>query len=125
MSRAADPASSVRSSPDVRWMLSEGARNLEDYFQSQGFYEADVQFKQQRVIGDHGTIDYLINTGARHKLVYIEIGGNHYFGTDAIRERINSLATELRQLNTDQAKQFITQLDDLTKRLDQITARIK
>lgn len=45
--------------------------------------------------------------------------------SDAIRERINSLSTELRQLNTDQAKQFIAQLDDLTKRLDQITARIK
>lgn len=45
--------------------------------------------------------------------------------SDAIRERINSLSTELRQLNTDQAKQFIAQLDELTKRLDQITARIK
>ncbi len=44
---------------------------------------------------------------------------------DAIRERINALASELRQLNTDQAKQFIAQLDELTKRLDQITARIK
>ena len=44
---------------------------------------------------------------------------------DAIRERINALAGELRQLNTDQAKQFIAQLDELTKRLDQITTRIK
>jgi len=69
-------------------LLSEGARNLEDFFQSQGYYEAEVQFKQQRVIDDHSSIDYLINTGARHKLVYIEIGGNHYFGTEAIRERM-------------------------------------
>jgi hypothetical protein len=45
--------------------------------------------------------------------------------SDSIRERISALATELRQLNTDQAKQFIGQLDALTKRLDQITARIK
>jgi hypothetical protein len=44
---------------------------------------------------------------------------------DSIRERVNALASELRQLNTDQAKQFIAQLDGLTKRLDQITARIK
>ena len=44
---------------------------------------------------------------------------------DAIRERINALANELRQLNTDQAKQFIAQLDALAKRLDQIAARIK
>lgn len=45
--------------------------------------------------------------------------------SDSIRERVSALANELRQLNTDQAKQFIGQLDDLTKRLDQITARIK
>jgi hypothetical protein len=45
--------------------------------------------------------------------------------SDAIRERISALANELRQLNTEQAKQFIAQLDDLTKRLDQVTARIK
>jgi len=44
---------------------------------------------------------------------------------DSVRERVNVLANELRQLNTDQAKQFIAQLDGLTKRLDQITARIK
>ena len=45
--------------------------------------------------------------------------------SDSIRERVNALANELRQLNTDQAKQFIAQLDGLTKRLDQIAARIK
>lgn len=45
--------------------------------------------------------------------------------SDSIRERVNALANELRQLNTDQAKQFISQLDGLTKRLDQITTRIK
>jgi hypothetical protein len=44
---------------------------------------------------------------------------------DSIRERVNALANELRQLNTDQAKQFIAQLDGLSKRLDQVTARIK
>lgn len=45
--------------------------------------------------------------------------------SDSIRERVNALANELRQLNTDQAKQFIAQLDGLTKRLDQIATRIK
>ncbi len=45
--------------------------------------------------------------------------------SDSIRERVNALANELRQLNTDQAKQFIAELDGLTKRLDQITTRIK
>ncbi len=69
-------------------LLAEGARNLRDYLQSEGYFEAEVEFKQQRVINDKATIDYLVNQGARHKLVYIEIDGNQYFSTEAIRERM-------------------------------------
>ena len=69
-------------------LLVEGARNLRDYLQSQGYFEAEVEFKEQRVINDRAAIDYLINTGKRHKLVAIEITGNRYFTTEAIRERM-------------------------------------
>ena len=44
--------------------------------------------RSRRVINDKATIDYLINTGGRHRLVDIEIEGNHYFTQDAIRERM-------------------------------------
>ena len=66
----------------------EGANNLRDYLQSTGYFEAEVQFKQQAVINDKANIDYLINTGERHKLVAIEIDGNRYFTTQSIRERM-------------------------------------
>ncbi|HWB85590.1 MAG TPA: outer membrane protein assembly factor BamA [Bryobacteraceae bacterium] len=69
-------------------LLVEGARRLEDYFQSEGYYEAQVAFKQQRVTNDKASIDYLVNRGKRHKLVYIGISGNKYFTRDAIRERM-------------------------------------
>lgn len=69
-------------------LLEEGSRNLEDYLQSEGYYEAEVEFKEQRVIEDRATIDYLINTGPRHRLVYIQIDGNHYFTAETIRERM-------------------------------------
>ncbi len=69
-------------------LLAEGARNLRDYLQSQGYFEAQVQFKEQRVVNDRASIDYLIATGKRHRLVEIGISGNHYFPTDAIRERM-------------------------------------
>jgi outer membrane protein insertion porin family len=71
-----------------RDLLVEGERNLRDYLQSQGYYEAEVEFKQQNVINDKAAIDYLINTGKRHKLVAIEISGNQYFTTEQIRERM-------------------------------------
>jgi outer membrane protein insertion porin family len=69
-------------------LLIEGQRNLRDYFQSQGYFDADVEFKQQRIINDKATIDYLVNPGRRHKLVLIKIEGNHYFDTASIRERM-------------------------------------
>lgn len=69
-------------------LLQEGERNLRDYLQSQGYFEAQVEFKPQRVVSDQATIDYIVNTGPRHKLVAIEISGNQYFSTEAIRERM-------------------------------------
>ena len=69
-------------------LLGEGARNLADYFQSAGYYEAEVEFKQQNVVNDRAAIDYLINLAKRHKLVSITITGNHYFSTETLNERM-------------------------------------
>ena len=69
-------------------LLLEGEHNLRDYLQSQGYFEAQVAFKQQRVVNDQAAIDYIVNTGSRHKLVAIEIGGNKYFSSESIHERM-------------------------------------
>ncbi len=69
-------------------LLTEGARNLTDYLQSEGYFDAEVEFKEQRVTNDSASIDYLVNTGMRHRLVYVQIDGNRYFTTGAIRERM-------------------------------------
>jgi outer membrane protein insertion porin family len=71
-----------------RDLLVEGARNLRDYFQSSGYFEAEVVFKEQSVINDKASIDYLINTGRRHRLARIDIQGNSYFPYAALRERM-------------------------------------
>src|SRR5579883_437615 len=69
-------------------LLAEGARNLRDYFQRKGYFESQVEFKEQRVTNDRAAIDYLVNLGARHKLVKIDITGNRYFDTATLRERM-------------------------------------
>ena len=69
-------------------LLVEGARTLTDYFQSEGYFDAQVQFKEQRVENDKASIDFLIATGQRHKLAYIGIRGNKYFDEETIRERL-------------------------------------
>jgi outer membrane protein assembly complex protein YaeT len=71
-----------------RDLLIEGQRNLRDEFQAAGYFEAEVEFKEQKLQNDKQEIDYLINLGKRHQFVHLEIQGNHYFITSSIRERM-------------------------------------
>jgi len=78
-------------------LLFEGSRNLRDYFQSQGYFDAEVEYKPQRIVNDKASIDYLINPGTRHRLVWIGIEGNKYFRSEAIRERMFLMRASLLQ----------------------------
>src|SRR5215831_5027822 len=69
-------------------LLVEGANNLKDYLQSQGYFDAQVELKQQAVVNDQANLDFLIATGKRHQLVAIHIEGNRYFTTEVIRSRM-------------------------------------
>lgn len=71
-----------------RDLLVEGQRNLRDEFQAAGYFEAEVEFKEQRLQNDRQEIDYLINLGPRHRLVHVGILGNRYFTAGVIRERM-------------------------------------
>jgi len=79
-------------------LLLEGQHNLQNFLQSEGYFEAEVAFKPQTVANDRATIDYLVATGPRHKLVAIEISGNKYFSTEAIRERMYLQTASFLQL---------------------------
>lgn len=69
-------------------LLVEGKRNLQDYFQSQGYYDVEVDYRVQPVQNDLETINYVISKGQRYKLIRLIITGNNYFTTGAIRERM-------------------------------------
>jgi hypothetical protein len=45
--------------------------------------------------------------------------------TDALRQRLTALTTELSGFSSDQAKQTVAQLDQLRSRIDAIAARVK
>jgi outer membrane protein assembly complex protein YaeT len=79
-----------------RDLLVEGQRNLRDFFQSEGYFSAEVEFKSQRTVNDKEVIDYIINLGKRHKLVKVTIEGNRYFDTQTIRERMYLLPSSLQ-----------------------------
>jgi outer membrane protein assembly complex protein YaeT len=69
-------------------LLVEGARNLRDYFQSKGYPDVDVTFRELPPSKDQQTIEFLISRGPRRKLVSVTIRGNRYFGDGTIRERM-------------------------------------
>lgn len=71
-------------------LLNEGSRNLRDYFQTKGYFDATVSFSQQNEPSkDHRSVIYDVNKGKRHKLIAVVLQGNHYFNAEQLRERLN------------------------------------
>jgi outer membrane protein insertion porin family len=70
-------------------LLNEGRRNLLNYLQSRGYFEAKVGLKQHSdTAGNSLQIIYVIDPGARHRLVKLEFTGNKYFLTERLRSRM-------------------------------------
>lgn len=69
-------------------LLAEGASNLRDYFQAQGYFDVAVQFRYRQVVNGTQEITYVIERGRRHKFVHLGISGNKYFDDKTIRERL-------------------------------------
>jgi outer membrane protein assembly complex protein YaeT len=72
-----------------RDLLLEGKRNLVEYFQSQGYFDAKVDFSTKTVEGGgQSLIQYQATRGERHKVAALAIQGNKYFDTNTILERM-------------------------------------
>lgn len=72
-------------------LLVEGQRNLTQHFQSQGYFDAKVDFDREETSATEQSIVYLIDRGERYRLVHVEISGNKYFDVLTIRERMSIL----------------------------------
>jgi outer membrane protein insertion porin family len=68
-------------------LLNEGKRNLLDYLQTRGHFDAKVEIQRE---SDAETLRviYRIDPGPRHKLVLVEITGNQYFDLAALRSHM-------------------------------------
>ncbi|HEX4808902.1 MAG TPA: POTRA domain-containing protein [Bryobacteraceae bacterium] len=69
-------------------LLTEGARNIQSYFQSQGYPDADITFRRSEPSNDEEVITFYITKGERRKLVKVDIEGATYFQLDTLRERM-------------------------------------
>ena len=71
-------------------LLNEGRRNLRNYLQTKGYFDATVEVERKPVSEeDQVNIVYKIDQGQRHELEAIKIVGNKYFDEATIRERLS------------------------------------
>jgi outer membrane protein insertion porin family len=70
-------------------LLNEGRRNLVNYLQGRGYFDAKVGLKQN-ADADRNSLQivYVIDPGARHKLIKVVFTGNKYFLTERLRARM-------------------------------------
>lgn len=71
-----------------RDLLVEGRRNLLEYFQAQGYFDAQVVFTQLPPKDGAQNIQYMLDRGTRHRLKSLKIAGNQYFKEQTVRERM-------------------------------------
>jgi outer membrane protein assembly complex protein YaeT len=68
-------------------LLNEGQRNLLDYLQSRGHFDAAVEFHKETA-PDMLRVVYRIDPGAVHRFDLIDITGNKYFARPLLRQRL-------------------------------------
>ena len=69
-------------------LLNEGRRNLLNYMQGRGYFDAKVSQQKTTVSADDLRVVYTIDAGDRHKLAKLEIVGNKAFSLEQIRSRM-------------------------------------
>lgn len=70
-------------------LLNEGSRNIRDYMQSKGYFDVNVTYELSQDSGsERRDVIFRIERNERHKLVQVDIQGNHYFRRDDLRERM-------------------------------------
>lgn len=69
-------------------LLQEGRRNIRDYFQRQGYFDADVQVGSANAPDNLRVITYNITRGDRSRLAGVAFKGNKYFSRSLLSGRL-------------------------------------
>ncbi len=73
-------------------LLQEGRRNIRDYLQKQGYFNADVEVTSQAEKGrdgrDEQAIIYEVSRGGRFRVAGIAFKGNKYFDNELLARRL-------------------------------------
>ena len=69
-------------------LLREGERNLANYFEAQGYFDAAVRYVRDPLVNGDLGIEYRVDLGTQHRLNEIRFQGNRYFRDETLRERM-------------------------------------
>ena len=69
-------------------LLNEGRRNLLNYMQGRGYFDAKVSVQKNSATPDAMRVTYNVDAGERHKRLKVEITGNKSFTEEQIRSRM-------------------------------------
>jgi outer membrane protein insertion porin family len=70
-------------------LLNEGAVNLRNYYQGQGYFDAKVTHQPVHTEAQQITALYNVDLGKRHVVDSVTVTGNKYFNTSLIMERLS------------------------------------
>jgi outer membrane protein assembly factor BamA len=70
-------------------LLNEGSRNLRNYFQEHGYFDAKISHRLEQTEAAHETIVYDVVRGSSHRVGKVEVKGNKYFDSATLRERLS------------------------------------
>jgi outer membrane protein insertion porin family len=78
-------------------LLEEGKRNIRERLEREGYFDSSVEYsmatkeiQSKKGNGEEQVITYKIERGDRHKLIGIEITGNHYFDNELLSSRLQT-----------------------------------
>jgi outer membrane protein insertion porin family len=69
-------------------LLNEGTYNIKDFLFREGYFDAAVSVARKGQGTPAETVIFTVEPGAKHKVLAVNIKGNHYFETDLLRERM-------------------------------------
>ena len=101
-------------------LLQEGRRNLRDYLQRQGYFDAEVDYttSEDPAEGQQGStevITYRAELASHHRLVGVAFSGNHYFPDDLLRSRIRIQPTAFASPGRFSSGQLTSDVASLTE----------
>jgi outer membrane protein insertion porin family len=70
-------------------LLNEGARNLRDYYQREGFFDVKVTHSMSKVDAQNAKVVFNVDRGPIHHVDSVTVSGNKYFDSDTLRERLS------------------------------------